>query len=121
MAESHLFGSASEKIAARFLIAKGYRLLHMNWKYMHKELDIICTNEELLVVAEVKARQQNYFPHPEDIISRSKERFILEAAEFYIQRFGIKMPVRFDLILIINHDKLIEIEHLEDAIIPGVE
>lgn len=121
MAESHDFGKLAEEFAANFLVSKGYCILHRNWRYAHKELDIICTDGKVLVVVEVKARKQSMFPFPEDILTMDKERFILEASEEYLYRFNVSMPVRFDLIAVIQRGTLMEIEHLEDAIIPGVE
>jgi len=121
MAESHEFGVRAEAFAAEFLVSKGYCILHRNWRYGHKELDIICTDGKVLVVVEVKARKQSGFPMPEDLLSRAKERFILEASEHYLFQYGIRMPVRFDLLSVISRGPVMDLEHLEDAIIPGVE
>lgn len=121
MAESHDFGSRAEEFAAEFLVARGYCILHRNWTYGHKELDIVCTDGKLLVVVEVKARKQGSFPHPEDLLSPAKERFIIEAAEHYLFQYAVRMPVRFDLLTVIMQGGLFDIEHMEDAIVPGVE
>lgn len=121
MAESHDFGLRAEEYAAEYLVSKGYCILHRNWRYGHKELDIICTDGSMLVVAEVKARKHFHFPPPEELISPSKERFILEASEYYLYRFGISLPVRFDLLSVIQRGSMLDIEHLKDAIVPGVE
>jgi len=121
MAESHDFGARAEEFAAEFLVSRGYCILHRNWTYGHKELDIVCTDGKLLVVVEVKARKQCSFPPPEDLLSPAKERFIIEAAEHYLFQYGVRMPVRFDLMTVIMQGSLFDLEHLEDAIIPGVE
>jgi putative endonuclease len=121
MAESHDFGARAEEFAAEFLVARDYCILHRNWTYGHKELDIVCTDGKLLVVVEVKARKQGNFPHPEDLLSPAKERFIIEAAEHYLYQYAVRMPVRFDLLTVIMQGGLFDIEHLVDAIVPGVE
>jgi putative endonuclease len=121
MAESHEFGAVAEEFAANFLVSKGYCILHRNWRYGHKELDIICTDGKMLVVVEVKARSQSAFPFPEDLLSMSKERLILEASEQYLYQYNVRMPVRFDLLAVIKRGTVMDVEHLEDAIIPGVE
>jgi len=121
MAESHEFGVKAEAFAAEFLISLGFCILHRNWRYGHKELDIVCTDGKLLVVAEVKARNQEVFPMPEDLLSHDKERYIMEAAEHYMFQYGIRLPVRFDLLSVIRNGRGMDIEHLVDAIIPGVE
>jgi putative endonuclease len=121
MAESHDFGIEAEEFASNFLVSKGYCILHRNWTYGHKELDIVCTDGKMLVVVEVKARRQSIFPFPEDLLSIAKERFILEASEQYLYQFNVRMPVRFDLLAVIKRGTMMDVEHLEDAIIPGVE
>ncbi len=121
MAESHDFGARAEEFAAEFLVSLGYCILHRNWTYGHKELDIVCTDGKLLVVVEVKARKQGSFPHPEDLLSPAKERLIIEAAEHYLFQYAVRMPVRFDLLTVIMQGGMFDIEHLEDAIVPGVE
>jgi len=121
MADSHDFGAKAEDFAAEFLVSQGYCILHRNWTYGHKELDIVCTDGKVLVVVEVKARQQGDFPHPEDLLSPAKEKFILEASEHYLFEFGVRMPVRFDLMSVIKKGSMLDLEHLQDAIIPGVE
>ena len=121
MAESHEFGAKAEEFAAEYLVSKGYCILERNWRYAHKELDIICTDGKMLVVVEVKARKNSAAANPEDLLSPKKEKFILEASEEYLYRYGVRMPVRFDLMTVIQKGSLLDIEHLEDAIIPGVE
>lgn len=121
MAESHEFGIQAEEFAAEFLVSKGYCILHRNWTYGHKELDIICTDGKMLVIVEVKARKQSIFPFPEDLLSHAKERCILEATEQYLFQYGVRLPVRFDLLAVVKRGTILDVEHLEDAIIPGVE
>ena len=119
MIEIHRFGKRAEAFAMEYLQARGYCIIERNWRYGHKELDIICTDGRCLVVVEVKARKQSWFPMPEDLLSPSKEAFILEAAEFYLFHRKISLPARFDLISIIEWEGSMDLEHLEDAIMPG--
>lgn len=121
MAESHEFGTKAEAYAVDFLISKGYCILHRNWRYGHKELDIVCTDGNMLVIVEVKARKKENFPFPEDLISRTKERMILEASEQYLYQYKVRLPVRFDLLIVINNKKGFDVEHMEDAIVPYAE
>jgi putative endonuclease len=121
MAESHEFGQQAETFAARFLVSKGYTIYHRNWRYFHRELDIVCGFQGMLVIVEVKARHQGSLPYPEDLLSPQKERLLIDAAEAYLQITGLELPVRFDLIVVIFHREGFEIEHIEDAFYPGVE
>ena len=121
MAESHEMGKKAEEFAVQFLISKAYRILDQNWRHGHLELDIVCTDGKMLIVVEVKARRQSIFPHPEDVFTPQKERFILHATEAYIQRKSIDMLVRFDLVAIVFRKDYFEIEHIEEVFFPGVE
>ncbi|MCF8225842.1 MAG: YraN family protein [Bacteroidales bacterium] len=121
MAESHDFGTEAESFAAEFLTSRGYCILHRNWTHGHKELDIVCTDGRMLVIVEVKARVRNSFPHPEDLLSPSKEKLIMEASEQYLYHHRVRLPVRFDLVSVIKCGESMDIEHFEDAFIPGVE
>ena len=49
-------GSKAENIAAEFLLKIGYIILHRNWRYSHKELDIVARDKNILVIVEVKSR-----------------------------------------------------------------
>ncbi|MCF8345768.1 MAG: YraN family protein [Bacteroidales bacterium] len=121
MASSHDFGAKAEEFAAEYLSSKGYCILHRNWTWGHKELDIVCTDGKTLVVVEVKARSMASFPPPEDLLSAKKEKMIMEASEHYLYQYAVRLPVRFDLLMVIRTGAVLDIEHLEDAIIPGVE
>ena len=50
-------GRAGEAVARKYLEEqRGYRVLHINWRYGHYELDMVARRPELLVVVEVKSR-----------------------------------------------------------------
>lgn len=121
MAESHEYGRRAEEFAANFLISKDYHLLDRNWRCGHLELDIVCTDFRELVFVEVKARRKSIFPHPEDVFTPMKERYMLLAAEAYIMQHSYVMPVRFDLIAIVHNHTGFEIEHLEAVFVPRAE
>ena len=50
-------GVWAERIAAIFLIAKGYRVLAMRYKSKMGEVDIIAKRGQLIIAVEVKARR----------------------------------------------------------------
>ncbi|MFZ5939655.1 MAG: YraN family protein [Bacteroidota bacterium] len=120
MTESAEFGRRAEQLAANYLIAKGYRILHTNWRFYKKEIDIVCTNGNELIIAEVKARNCSVFPYPGEVVPPSKQRHLVDAAEAYIFRYNIDLQTRFDLIAIIYNQGGFEIEHIEAAWYPSV-
>ncbi|MFC2129522.1 YraN family protein [Bacteroidota bacterium] len=121
MAASNEFGKRAEHFTTGFLISKGYHILERNWRYGHLELDVVCTDWKELVFVEVKARRESIFPHPEDVFTPMKERYMLLAAEAYIMQHNFKMGARFDLVAIVMNQKGFEIEHFEQVFVPGVE
>lgn len=96
-------GKAGEKIAVDYLIEKGYKILDVNWRFDHKEIDIIaCTDKEIIFV-EVKSRKNITFGLPEEAITAIKENNLIEAAEAYLEQNDIQLDARFDVITLINN------------------
>ena len=120
MAAHNERGSKSEQIARRYLVDHGHRVLHFNWFYGKKELDIITEYGNKLIITEVKGINDRYLSDPSDLLSSWKMRNIVDAAEAYIEQFGIDREIQFDLIVVIFDEYGHRIEHLESAIVPGV-
>ncbi|NVO08417.1 MAG: YraN family protein [Bacteroidales bacterium] len=111
-------GKRGEAIAADYLAKNGYKIRHKNWHFGHKELDIVATNNSTLVIVEVKTRWTNYWEEPKESVRRKKQKFIIEAAEAYVQNFNLNMDVQFDVISIILQGEIFELEHIQDAFQP---
>jgi putative endonuclease len=109
-------GSKGEEIAAGFLVNKGYKILHRNWRSGKKELDIIATNGDLLVIAEIKTRSNFDFGFPEEAVNKKKQKFIKSAAEAFIEANRQYMNIRFDIIsILMDGEHVKEIMHFEEA------
>jgi putative endonuclease len=114
MADHNVLGNNGEALAAGYMREKGYKILHANWREGRYELDIVACMDRQLVIAEVKTRSPNSLLAPEEAVNRKKILRIVTAADRYIRRFDIDMPVRFDIIAITGE----KIEHIEDAFYP---
>lgn len=103
-------------MAASFLLNKQYELLHTNWRYGKKEIDIIARQGATIVFIEVKTRSTQFFGMPEEAVHARKEELLLRAADSYLHQYALRPDnIRFDIISItISPDKE-EIMHLEDA------
>lgn len=112
-------GFLGENIAVEFLEKKDYQIRERNWRKNHKEIDIIAETKNELVIVEVKTRASNYFQNPEDAVDLKKQKFLIEAAEFYVEENNIDKDVRFDVISILINDNEIKIEHIENAFAPN--
>lgn len=111
-------GKTGEAIAQKFLLQKGYTILHTNWRYGRCEVDIIAQLDNLLVFAEVKTRSTNYFGYPEEAVSRRKQLLLAKAANAYTELLQPNALIRFDVIsvtLLEGHEP--EIYHIEDAFV----
>lgn len=115
MAEKNDLGKEGELMARDYLLRQGYAILHTNWRWHHYELDIVARDEKKLVVVEVKTRSEDFLLSPEEAVDQKKIKRIVAAADAYINRFNIEMPVRFDIITIIKGEDGYKIEHLDDA------
>jgi len=110
-------GQKGEEIAQNFLIDKAYVILSVNWRFQHKEIDIIAKKDDVLVIVEVKTRSSNYI-RPREAVDKKKQENLIMAAAAYIEQCQIDLDVRFDVIEIILTDKTCKIHHIKDAFYP---
>ena len=110
-------GSRFEDLAARYLEGEGYRLIERNFRFGHKEIDIIAADGDTTVFVEVKGRTGREYGHPAEAVTASKMQHIVRAARGYLFRNGLaNKPCRFDVVcvtLVDNRDA--EFEHIRNA------
>ncbi|NLA24066.1 MAG: YraN family protein [Bacteroidales bacterium] len=121
MAKHIEIGRKGEKLAAEYLIQKGYSLLETNWRHRKGEIDLIMKFENNLVFVEVKTRSRDKWNKPEEAIDRKKRKLLIETADAYLQTNSLNLNSRFDIISIILKNTAYEIEHFENAIIPDLD
>jgi putative endonuclease len=110
------FGRLAEEEAARFLAARGYRVIGRNYRAGRGEIDIIAMEGETVCFIEVKARHSDDFGEPAEAVSAAKQRQISRAAACYMagNRAGAN-PARFDVVSMFYRGDLPEIELIKDA------
>src|SRR5437867_11804232 len=98
-------GEDGERAAARFLEARGYRILERNSRTRRGEIDLIAEDGQMLVFVEVKVRLDDRFGGPAAAITRAKQARIARLAQQYLQyrRVGDR-TCRFDVVLIWGAD-----------------
>ena len=114
MADHLDLGKKGEDWAAEWLQAKGYQILHRNYRYGRAEVDIIARKDKLLVFVEVKTRTNLSHGEPEMAVSAQKMIRLKDAAEYFIFSTDWQHDVRFDVIAI-SMGKDREVLHAEDA------
>lgn len=118
MAKHNELGKLGEELAVQHLINMGYIILDRNWRNIHKEIDIIAMNGDVLVIVEVKTRQTDEFGNPDIAVNCKKQRLLIAAANAYVFKNKLDVETRFDIISIIFKDGEPVIEHIEDAFLP---
>lgn len=120
MAEHNTLGNKGEDAAAEFLAEKGYAIKDRNWRFGKLEVDIIAQHDDTIIFVEVKSRSGTYFEEPFQAVTKKKQRFIIKAANEYIEKYEIDLEARFDIISIIEQNEKTHIDHIEDAFYPLV-
>ncbi|HIJ59952.1 MAG TPA: YraN family protein [Nitrospirae bacterium] len=109
---SKVIGRKSESLAIDWLKNRGYSIVKTNYTTPYGEADIIAKQGDITVFVEVKsAIGQN----PIESVTASKMKKIRNIALYYMQRLGLEVPIRFDVITIVVNEKDLEIKHLVDA------
>jgi putative endonuclease len=109
-------GALGEQQAIDYLLKKKYSVLERNYRFEHREIDIIADDNGSLVFIEVKARRSKQFGDPEDAVTESKRKQIRKTADGYLFEHQIEDRVcRFDVIAIEYDGSTPVIRHLEDA------
>jgi putative endonuclease len=111
-------GNLGEEIALAHLLKHGYTILDKNWRFKHLEIDIIASINNTLVIIEVKLRANDFFGNPEEFVTKSKQKNLLKAADFYIKENNINWETRFDVIAIIENPNKLSVNHIVDAFYP---
>jgi putative endonuclease len=105
-------GATGEDIAVRYLQNLGYQILHRNLRLARYEIDVVCRDDATLVFVEVKLSFSGKFGHPATWIDERKREHLRQAAQMYIEKYGIAgTDIRFDAITIFSG----VIEHFKNA------
>src|SRR3989449_3652711 len=79
-----VLGAEGERVASRFLEARGYRILERNYRTRRGEIDLIAEDGRILVFVEVKVRLDDRFGGPAAAITRAKQAPIARLAQQYL-------------------------------------
>ncbi len=118
MAEHNLTGEKGEELALLYLTKKGFDILERGWRFKKKEIDIIAKHSDCLVFVEVKTRTENYWGNPEEFVTKKKQKFLIEAAEAYIEEKQYMGESRFDIVSVLLTKGSETIEHIKEAFYP---
>jgi len=115
--DSRTLGVLGERLAATYLIERGYLIDALNYRVPHTgELDIVARKEAVLVVCEVKSQVPGQWGAPEAQVGARKRDRIMAAAQHYCMEKDIDSEVRFDVISVTFTKQGPSIKHLEHGI-----
>ena len=115
MAEHNELGKLGEKLAADYLLAKGYKIVVCNYVFQKAEIDIIAKKDNIMICVEVKTRNSDFFGDPQDFVTPSKIKLLVKAMDAFITENDIDLETRFDIIAVLKNKTTEEITHLENA------
>ncbi|MEH6682323.1 MAG: YraN family protein [Sediminicola sp.] len=115
MGKHNEFGMEGETFAVEYLLGKGYKIRHRNYRYLKAEIDIIAQKDSVLAIVEVKSRSGRFIDHLAEFVTEGKKRLLVMAADHYVAERELDVDVRFDIITILKVNGILEVEHLEDA------
>ena len=122
MAEHNDLGRWGEELAADYLRQQGYYIWKRDWRYFHRDLDIVAMEDEKhMAIVEVKTRRNEVFADAERAVNYQKMRSLTIAANAFVKTFRVDADVRFDVILIIGTTReTAVIRHIKNAFLPVV-
>ena len=116
MGVSHERGGRGEDLAAQYYRRAGWTILHRNWRFHYKEIDLVVAREGVVAFVEVKMRSRSDWGDSLAAISPAKQRDLATAARGWISRYGRRYHTfRVDAVAIRRHGRRVEVEHVPDA------
>ena len=98
-----LLGRIGEKIAVKHLKSLGYEILETNFTTDIGEIDIVCKDNEYLVLVEVKTRSSEKFGNPSEAVNYKKREKYKNLANIYLIKHGNEnVCCRFDVVEVIK-------------------
>ena len=95
----HKIGARAEAAAVRYLKRQGYRILERNLRTRLGEIDIVATDDDCLVVVEVRSRREDSPVSPRETLTRQKRSKLRALTEQLRKKYHLQdKPVRVDLV-----------------------
>lgn len=110
------FGELGERIAARWLERKGWRIVYRRFRNGRRDIDIVAERDTMVAFVEVKARAGAEFGDPVEAVDHRKQRELVKSAHVWIDRHGrAEESYRFDVVGVLMDGGRVLVKHVEDA------
>ena len=111
-------GRRGEVLAREWLEARGLVLLESNWRWEHREIDLIMEGQDAIHFIEVKTLQAPAAHQPWEAVTLAKQRNVSSAAQHFISERHIRKEARFDIVSIIFEGDEPSLEYIPEAFFP---
>lgn len=108
------FGKFAEEMASHEYLLRGYTILERNWNLGKTEIDLILQKDDVIVLAEVKARATDEEDALESV-TIDKRRRMVRAADAYLKKLQGAFTYRFDIVACSGSQEKFTLEIVEDA------
>ncbi|WP_041522467.1 YraN family protein [Gilvimarinus agarilyticus] len=110
-------GAQAEQRARQFLERAGLNFVAANVRGGGGEIDLIMREQTTLVFVEVRLRGNQRFASASESVNAAKQRKLLQAAQYYLQREKLtdKVPCRFDVVALQTLDSERQPEWIKNA------
>lgn len=112
-------GALGERVAERWLRARGWEILERRFRSGHRDLDLVVRQPGLVAFVEVKARRGPAFGGPLEAVHWRKRRELVRSAQVWIARHAPSgCAFRFDVIGVefgLGARPLVRVRHVADA------
>jgi putative endonuclease len=113
-----ILGKWGEAYALKHLLGIGYVLKARNYKFNRMEIDLVMTDEQTLVVVEVKTRHSAELGEPWRAVNLAKQKQIIRVANYFTKAIQWPDEVRFDVVSIVHNSNHTDLTHIRDAFGP---
>ena len=126
--KNETLGARGEREASAYFKKLGFKILEMNYRSSHYEIDFIAKDRKHIAFVEVKSRScvsSDDMPYgrPALAVTRDKQRFLLYAAKAYMRSHPeIKLQPRLDVVEVffdnadkVKDKKILKINHIPNA------
>ena len=118
-AATQALGELGERVAARWLVRRGWRVLAWRFRSGHRDVDLVAERDGTVAFVEVKTRRGERFGGPVGAVGWRKQRELTRSASVWMDRHGeAGQAYRFDVIGVIIRDDRVRLRHVEDAFPP---
>jgi putative endonuclease len=116
LTEPQALGLLGERIAARWLRSRGWRILEHRYQNGHRDLDLVVQRDKTIAFIEVKTRSELSFGGPVSAVDFHKLQQLRRSALVWMARHGREgMEYRVDVIAVWITEKHVKILHVENA------